>query len=214
VPLVGLALALFGAPLLLLAFRHFRVNTLSAPMRICLWLLCLAIVLLAKQGSNNWPLLGLKIPTVKTILYAVLATIATLGSWPIVGLLQARWGGATAQTTEQFRRLSLLSFPSKLFVVLTAGSVEEVLYRGYAIGIGTETFGSVWLASTVSLAVFVVAHLRWGLSHLVSVFWAGLILTILFVVSQDLSACILAHVAIDGVGILIIPVVFARRSLN
>lgn len=54
------------------------------------------------------------------------------------------------------------------FVVMTAAVTEEVLYRGYAIGVGQHLLGSTWLACALSIAAFTLGHLRWGLAHLVA----------------------------------------------
>lgn len=62
----------------------------------------------------------------------------------------------------------------------------------------TATFG-------LSLTIFVAAHSGWGVGHLLSVTWAGLVLSLLFVWSHDLVACAIAHTMIDAVGHILAP---------
>ena len=63
-------------------------------------------------------------------------------------------------------RVYSLSTPYKFFVVVTAAVVEEILFRGYAIGIGQHVWGSLEIAFAVSLFVFVVGHISHGVIQL------------------------------------------------
>ena len=211
--LYGLLLALFGLPLLQLAFNKLGVDALSPAIRICLWLLCLGVLVIAAHGSASWiAQLNLHQPSAKAFVGAGIATVIVLAAWPIIQRAQLSLASTPIAHTAQFRKILGLSVSHRLFIAITAGVVEEVLYRGYAIGIGGVILGSQWLAASLSLAVFVGAHFRWGLSHLLSVFWAGLVLCALFIFTQDLIACIVAHTAIDVVGILIAPAILAKRE--
>ncbi|HEY0802794.1 MAG TPA: CPBP family intramembrane glutamic endopeptidase [Steroidobacteraceae bacterium] len=208
----GLFLALFGWPLLLVAFRQLSVDLLSPAIRLCHWLLCLVVVVIAARGSELWVRqLCFHIPTAKTILGAASAVVATLAAWPVIKFIQMRLGDVPVEQSALFFKVINLTVPNRLFIAVTAGVVEEVIYRGYAIGLGRQILGSLWLAALVSLVVFTGAHFRWGVSHLLSAFWAGLVLSVLFVFSQDLIACILAHIAIDVLGIIIAPAILAKR---
>ena len=212
-PIIGLLLALFGAPLLLLICKKLAIDSLAPAIRIGLWLLCLGVVAIAAQGPESWMAqLHLHLPTARTLLEAVLGITAALAATPIIQLIQTLLGGTSLQRNAQFAKIRNLSAANRLFIAVTAGVVEEVLYRGYAIGIGGQIFGSLWLAASISLAVFVAAHIRWGLSHLLAVFWAGLVLSALFIFTRDLVACIIAHVAIDVIGILLAPAILAKRE--
>jgi membrane protease YdiL (CAAX protease family) len=209
----GLLLAFFGCPLLLLIARRLRLDSLSPAVRLGLWLICFGVVGIAAQTSDSWMRqLGISAPTPKTVLAAVAGVAITLAAWPLIKLVQLFAGGLPVEQTAQFQRLVQLSIARRLFIIATAGVVEETLYRGYGIGLGKYIFGSAWTAALVSLVIFTCAHFRWGLSHLLSVFWAGFVLTLLFVFNQDLIACILAHIAIDVIGILIAPAIIARRN--
>ena len=90
--------------------------------------------------------------------------------------------------------------------------VEEVLYRGYAIGIGQRLVEGVWPAAAISLLAFTLAHYKWQAGHLIGVFAAGAVLTLLFILSQSLLVCIFAHAIVDGVAFLLMPMFFKRRG--
>lgn len=88
--------------------------------------------------------------------------------------------------------------------VLIGGTVEEILYRGYAIGRLETLTGSLWLAALIPLVVFAVAHVPlWGAAPALSTFFAGGIFTLVYLWQRDLAPNVIAHVATDFVGIVL-----------
>ena len=210
---IGLIAALLGAPLTLLAFRQLGFPPMAIASRLALWLLGILVMAIAVLGAgNSYADLGLRIPDGESIFGAGVATAVVLGLWPLFQRLQRSFGGDSIDRSDTLRVITSLSVSARLFIVLTAAVVEETLYRGYAIGIGEHLLGGSWPAVALSLAAFVLGHFRWGMSHLLSVFWAGSVLSVLFVGTHDLAACVLAHAAIDSVGLFLAPVAIARRQ--
>jgi membrane protease YdiL (CAAX protease family) len=209
----GLAIALFGAPMLLLTTRLAGGNSLGLPFRMSLWTLAgiaLGIALLAMTHGDLS--LGLLAPSWRTAIGAVCAMFITCAAWPIIQKVQERLGKKTIVQNETFRELIALSIPYRLFLVATAAVTEEVLYRGFAIGAGGEILGNLPAAVALSLITFVGGHFRWGLAHMLSVLWAAITLTALFVITRDLLACIVAHAAIDLMGLVVAPAAMALRA--
>ena len=88
--------------------------------------------------------------------------------------------------------------------VVIGGTVEEILYRGYAIGRLEALTGSLWLAALIPLVVFTVAHIPlWGAAPASSTFVAGAIFTLFYLWQRDLAPNVIAHVATDFVGIVL-----------
>lgn len=209
----GLALALLASPLLLLAFKALHLDTRALWVRLSLW--GFAIVTLALAASSGGPWLaqiGVHALGWAQGLETLAAIVVVLAGMPLLQRLQKRLGGKATDQMKAFRKAAGQSLLQRLFLVVTAAVVEEVLYRGYAIGIGTVVFGNLWIAFVVSLAAFVAAHLRWDASQLVTAFWAGLVLALLFVVSGNLFACIIAHFVVDAVGFLLMPRLISSRT--
>jgi membrane protease YdiL (CAAX protease family) len=99
-----------------------------------------------------------------------------------------------------------------LFWADAAGVVEEVLFRAYPIERLGPILGSTWLAGAIALVFFVWNHVgAWSLRHLASVTAGGAVLTSAYIISRDLMACMAAHVAVDSVGFLVMPMIIARR---
>lgn len=208
----GLVVSLLGAPASQWVAARLGFDPVGRVTRLGQWALALAIIAIAATGVPDWTgRLGLASPGWGSLGWGLGASVLVLGAWPGVQRLQRALGGRGVEDTAQFRRIAAFSLGYRAFLVVTAGTTEEVLYRGYAIGIGAVVLGSTWMAFILSLAVFTVSHVRWGASHLVSVLWAGGMLSVVFVFTHDLWACMLAHVLIDAVGLLLAPAAMARR---
>lgn len=114
---------------------------------------------------------------------------------------------------ERFAEIATRPWPLRLFLVMTAAGVEELLYRGVGVGVGAALMGNIFLASALSLVAFTAAHMRWNWWHLPSVAAAGVTLTALFLLSGDVWACVLAHFVVDALGMLVAPAMMkVRRS--
>jgi hypothetical protein len=210
---LGLAVSLFGAPLLLIAVKLIDINSLGLPVRLALWALAGVVCAIAVLASAPWSLLmGLRVPGWRTVLGAGAATIAVLSAWPLLQSMQRSAAGSLIMENAVFQRIIALPVAYRLFLVVTAAVTEEILYRGFAIGIGKVVLGNTLEAATLSVVIFTGTHFRWGLSHMLSVLWTALALTSLFVVTEDLRACIIAHGAIDAVGLVLAPAVMAHRG--
>lgn len=95
----------------------------------------------------------------------------------------------------------------QIMAVLTAGVVEEALYRGYAITRLEFLLGNRVAAASLSLAVFTVVHLPfWGAGSAAAVLAGGLALTLLFLWKRDLLLAIVAHATIDAFSLFVQPV--------
>ncbi|WP_295994002.1 CPBP family intramembrane glutamic endopeptidase [Rugamonas sp.] len=212
---IGLFIALLGVPILLLIQRIIGADSLGLSSRAAMWVIAAVVLAIAAASFSNWrSSIGLEVPKISAIVVSVAATFCVLISWPLVDAILRKKGWGTAIEKDPFIKLVALSLPYRAFLVLTAGVTEEILYRGYAMGIGSQLFGSSTMALIVSLFVFVTSHFRWGFSHLFSVLWAALILSMLFVITNNLVACIFAHTLIDAVGLLLAPLGMAGKAKN
>jgi membrane protease YdiL (CAAX protease family) len=100
----------------------------------------------------------------------------------------------------------------RVFAVVTAGVVEEALFRGYAIERLALFTGDVFSAALLTLAAFALVHWPlWGAGPVISFFFTGGVLTAFFVWRADLLANIVAHVSGDAWGLIVGPW-FARRA--
>ena len=153
--------------------------------------------------------MGIHPPDLRTIPIAIAAFIVVLFCRQLAQRLHA---GGGAEQTRMFHQITEFSTSYRVFLVITAGIIEEILYRGYGIGLGEMIVGNIWPAATISVLCFTAAHFRWGLNHLAMVFAAAVVLSATFMLTRDLIACILAHGAIDAVGLLLVPAMMAHQK--
>lgn len=113
---------------------------------------------------------------------------------------------ALGQPPSQAQQVDLAALPAWLIIAmaLRAGVVEELIFRGYAITrLSRALNGRAGLAAAISLATFVLLHVRsWSPGHLVFVAAAGGLLTGLYLWRKDLSANMIAHLLVDLAGLL------------
>jgi membrane protease YdiL (CAAX protease family) len=209
---MGYSLTLLGAPILLLTTKITGRNSLAWPFRLSLWAVAGVAIGIARFTTHGDGSLGWMAPSWRTAFGAATASVGTLVAAPILNYIQDKFGKQNIFRNVTFMEIISLSIPYRLFLVVTAAVTEEIVYRGFAIGVGENILGSRALAVALSLLVFVAAHFRWGLAHMLSVLWAAIVLTTLFVVTYDLLACIAAHAALDLIGLVIAPAVMAARD--
>ena len=208
----GLLVALVASPLLLVLFKFLRFNPLSLVPRFSLWAAAAVVLAIAAATAKSWlTYLGLGLPTWPNIGLAVLAAAAMFTVLGLSQYFQRRLGTSSSKQIEQYEKIVRLPYSRRVFLVVTAAVTEEVLYRGYAIGVGQHLLGSVWQACALSVAAFTLAHIRWGLAHLLPVFVGALIFSLLFTFTHNLCACIIAHAVVDAAGFLVVPAIMARR---
>jgi len=210
---IGLAVSLGGPLILLLAAKKLHFNSLSLPGRLSLWLLALIALVLAAYGARSSWLIRIGIQPFGwfDLLGAVVVAIVSLVGAIFLQSLQRKLGIKNTEGAKLQQKIYGLSAPYRFFVVITATVVEEVLYRGYAIGIGQHVWGSLAVAFVVSVFVFVVVHFSHGVIQLITVCWIALLISLLFVLTNNLFACMLAHFVVDAVGVLVMPWAASRQ---
>jgi membrane protease YdiL (CAAX protease family) len=92
-----------------------------------------------------------------------------------------------------------------ILIALRAGVVEELLYRAYAYERIKALTKSKFLAGFVPLIIFTLAHLSWGVGHLLFVFIAGGLFTIMYAVKRNLALNIIAHFTVDIIALIVLP---------
>lgn len=108
---------------------------------------------------------------------------------------------------EAIEAIAAVPLPGRIFLLLTAGLIEEVLFRAVPIVLLHDLTGSLTFAVVVPLLVFVLLHRSsWGPLHLLFVALAGSVLTAAYLIG-GLWAAVLAHLIIDA------PLMLTARSI-
>ena len=192
---VGLCIALAG-PLLPVAriLGDSAALTNRVPEQLFLWLLFVVLVVVVLKWEKL-PLasVGLIAPTWRSFGWGAAAAALLIY---VVSPLSGRLVGSLAPGAYESGLSKLHSLPIwfLVFAGVTAGVVEELLYRGYAVERLSTLTGSVWAGALLALGAFVLVHVPfWGVGAALGTLPAGALLTALYVWKRDLVANMVAH---------------------
>ncbi len=203
---IGLALALLGIPLLSRAVpRHLApVAATMIVEAMCCALTAAVLVILVRWERRPLRSIGLKPPGWRTFLLGVAVFFVLSAVYGAGTAVQRGFGLAGSEVG--LARLLVLPLWLRVLMVVRAGVVEEILYRGYPIERLTWLTGSGWAGALVPLIVFSLAHAPfWGAAYLIVVVPAAAVQTAVYLWKRDLGVNIVAHFLSDCVGIVIVP---------
>jgi membrane protease YdiL (CAAX protease family) len=200
----GLALA-WGLPAIGIGTAFFPGDALGVRIaREAVWWGFAAILILWVLRVEGLPLasIGLKRPTPATFGWGFAFFVLMMAS---VMLSYAVIIPALGMKQDMAVTRNLINVPLWLqtATMIRAGVCEELLYRGYPIERIGSLAGKRWIGGVIALAVFIAAHIGWGLSQFVVVAFGGTLLTILYLWKRDLAACMIAHALTDFVGFML-----------
>lgn len=209
--IAGVGCALFG-PLLMTTAPMQRLYLLAGSgyatvvvAQSTMWLV-LAAALACHVYGDRLPLaaVGLVRPRLRSILFGL-----GVGASVYVGLYAVAlvlWKNGLFEAKAPADQIMQWPLWLRLFMLVTAGIAEEAIYRGFAIERLTALTGRRWLAALIALAAFVAAHVPfWGVSAIATPIVGGGFFTLVYLWRRDLVACMVAHLAVDSVGLLLAP---------
>jgi membrane protease YdiL (CAAX protease family) len=172
-----------------------------------IWLVVFVILGIVLVGERySLKSIGLSPPTWDAILLGVLCVAPLLLLSLITGGVLRAFG---ASTQDSGQTVMVLTLPLwiQLFVAVTAGFTEEILFRGYAVERVTLLSGSRWFGAFVPCLLFGTMHAPfWGLAHAVIAGTTGFWLTLIYLWRRNLWMNITAHVLLDGFVFLAVDV--------
>jgi CAAX protease family protein len=203
----GLAISLFAMVVIRQAFVFFVPETTFASALLkeaLIWLNAVALILIIRRGEHL-PLRSIGLGTArwwKSILWGfVIAVVSAV----IVGALAYVTSYGHGPGSAAFEKLPLWLITA---IVLRAGVVEELFYRGYAIErLRLIGLGRFW-AVAIPLVIFSLGHWSGGAANILIAFVAGLILTGFYLWRRDLVANMIGHGLIDFVA-NVVPKLFS-----
>ncbi len=196
---VGLFVALFGMLIVRQAVNHFWPDatvTSGVIKEAGMWLVGLVIIVIVKVGEGL-PLSSIGLGTVrfwKSIVWGLLLGVVCLVVAGVLVTLTHFTGGESGK--------AMAKLPNWLvwLIVVRAGVVEELCYRGYAIERLHALGLPRGLAAAVPLVIFGVGHWTGGWANIVIALVLGAILAVFFVWRRDLVANMIGHWFVDFVG--------------
>ena len=194
----GLAIALFAMVAMRQVFVFFvpEITFASAVLKEALiWLNAIALIVIIRRGEHL-PMRSIGLGTARwwrSILWGFIIAIVSAAAVGALAYL-TRYGHGPGSAA--FEKLPLWLITA---IVLRAGVVEELFYRGYAIErlrmIGLGRFWSV----AIPLVIFSLGHWSGGAANILIASAAGLILTGFYLWRRDLAANMIGHGLVDFV---------------
>jgi len=196
---VGLFVALFGMLIVRQAVNHFWPDaglTSAVIKEAGMWSVGLVLIVIVKVGEGL-PLSSIGLGTArfwKSILWGLLLGVVCLFVAGGLVTLTHFTGG------EAGKAMGKLPMWLVWLIVIRAGVVEELCYRGYAIERLHALGLPRGLAAAVPLAIFGVGHWTGGWANIVIALVLGAILALFFVWRRDLAANMIGHWFVDFAG--------------
>ena len=203
---VGLVVSLFGPPLVAFVFRNAAPGDVAANLaaQSCLVLVVSAVLLIVRFGERR-PLsaIGLRPPRASTVIWAALLTAGYVfvATPPMRAVLRRV---DTSGFEPTLRQLAALPVWYRIAIVVLGGTIEDVLYRGYAFERLSLYLRGTWAAAIVSSLIFAYAHAPlWGLGVSSALVIPALLGGLFYLWRRDLAANIIAHVVTDLLGVVV-----------
>lgn len=195
----GLFIALFGMLIVRqIVNQIWQTPTLTSALikEAGMWLVAVVLVVIIRVGEGL-PLSSIGLGTArwgKSILWGLLLGVGCL---LVAGGLVALTGYTGGESGKALGQL-----PTWLvsLIVLRAGVVEELCYRGYAIERLHALGLPRGLAAGVPLLIFGVGHWTGGWANIVIALVLGGILALFFIWRRDLVANMIGHWFVDFIG--------------
>ncbi|GAB3669069.1 CPBP family intramembrane glutamic endopeptidase [Halopiger thermotolerans] len=195
-PVTGVTLVIALVALPALAFAASALE-LSQPVSLALqWLVAIAVVAVTVGVEGRSPSsIGFRRPAWIDLGYLVAAAAGALAIFIATGPLVAALGLPVESGAGGIAELP--SLPVALAAAVTAGVVEEILYRGYAIERLLEYSGSPLVAGGLTWLVFTLAHaVAWPLGNLLQVAAVTAIFVVVYLSRRTLVPVVGAHVLV------------------
>src|SRR6266487_4661227 len=195
---IGLFLSLFAMLLIRQAVSYFS-PTLTFTAAIwkdsLIWVSAIVLLILVRRGERL-PFTSIGLGTSawwKSLLWGLVIAVACA---IVGGVLAALTGYGHGPGSAAFEKLPLWLIT---LIVLRAGVVEELFYRGYAIerlqAVGLKP---VWAAG-IPLIIFACGHWTGGAANIAIALALGTILTAFYFWRRDLVANMIGHGTVDFV---------------
>ena len=196
--LAGLLISLFAMVVIRYALAFFapEITFASAILKETLiWASAAALLVIIRRGERlSFRSIGLgTCRWWKSIAWGLVIAIVSAG---VVGGLAYLTGYGHGPGSAAFEKLPLWLIT---LIVLRAGVVEELFYRGYAIErLRMIGLGPFWFV-TIPLVIFSLGHWSGGAANILIAFAAGIILTGFYLWRRDLVANMIGHGLVDFV---------------
>jgi membrane protease YdiL (CAAX protease family) len=152
-------------------------------------------------GWRGWVSWGLAAAGVAYMIYAVVSTATSRKNRD-----EVRRQIETAGDLDLLKPSNEAEHARFQWISLTAGITEEVIFRGFLIGVLAMAF-PLWMAASLATLIFVLAHLYQGPRGMLRILPVSAGLAVMFVIGGSLWPVMILHAIVDGISGGIIRIV-------
>jgi membrane protease YdiL (CAAX protease family) len=199
---VGLFISLFGFIVLRFGFRAFHApdSTVANIAREIAACFMAALLIVLVRFGERLPLTSIRVgvaPLRESIRFGcILAGVCGVTAWIVILFTGYGRGPGSAE----FNKIPIWL---ETLMVIRAGVVEELFFRGYAIErLEAVGCGRV-LAAAIPLSIFAVTHWTGGIANVIIAFVGGAVLTGFYFWRRDLVTNMIGHGLSDFVGLVV-----------
>jgi membrane protease YdiL (CAAX protease family) len=173
--------------------------------RMTLWLYLLMVyVYVVKVEKQKFLLWSEK--NSSPVFYLVSSLLILLCVILVIGLLskiETHYGWNKSETLKALLQLLWKNRPLMIFTTLSAGIIEELIFRGYLMPRLQVLVRNPWLTIFISSLLFGIAHYGYGSwSQIINPFFIGLIFSFHYQRYRNIKVLMLCHFLIDFISIL------------
>jgi membrane protease YdiL (CAAX protease family) len=203
----GLAISLLAMVAIRQTFVFFVPETTFASAILkeaLIWLNAIALIVIIRRGEHL-PMRSIGLGTARWWKSVLWGFVIAVTSAVVVSALAYATSYGHGPGSAAFGKLPLWLITA---IVIRAGVVEELFYRGYAIErLRLVGFGRFWSVA-IPLVIFSLGHWSGGAANILIAFAAGLILTGFYLWRRDLAANMIGHGLVDFVA-NVLPALFS-----
>lgn len=206
---LGLAIAFVAMPLTVGIFNYLQIpwTTTNILLReAAVWAGAVALALIIRRGEGlGWSSVGLQRPAAgNTALWVlitfVLVVAAAASAFGVIALFKWPFGqSADARSYEALPKWVMT------LVIVRAGFVEELYYRGYLMERLQTLTGSKYVAFALPLVVFAVFHYRQGWAGITIALFTGAVLAGVYFYKRNLWITVITHFLGDFIPNILLP---------
>ena len=206
--LTGLAIALISLPVVVGIYNVWQIpltvqNVLIRETIIFAFGGLLLLLIKYKEGFG-WDSIGMQRPLAgNTALWVLITSVGVILAFALAfGIINICGWSFGSSGSSAFDALPAWVL---LVVVVRAGFIEELFYRGYAIERLQLLTGNRFLSALLPLLLFALFHYRQGPAGITIALLSGAVMTVVYVYRRNLWITITTHFLADFIPNIVVP---------
>ena len=206
--LTGLAIALLALPVVVGIYNVWQIpltaqNVLIRETIIFAFGGLLLLLIKYKEGFG-WDSIGMQRPLAgNTALWVLITSVGVILAFALAfGIINICGWSFGSSGSSAFDALPAWVL---LVVVVRAGFIEELFYRGYAIERLQLLTGNRFLSALLPLLLFALFHYRQGPAGITIALLSGAVMTVVYVYRRNLWITITTHFLADFIPNIVVP---------